>query len=148
MNKCVKSFLKISFKKGTCLYVINYNIWKYFSISFYYPIKISCYSLDFLFFFSTWFSFLNSACTYFQALSLSVGSSRNQCSLLSLSMPLRIDPHPVTWIYITSICCNFHLYIYKCRRCKRHGFDSWVRKIPWKREWQPTPVFLSRKFRG
>ena len=24
----------------------------------------------------------------------------------------------------------------------RHGFDPWVRKIPWRREWQPTPVFL------
>ena len=22
------------------------------------------------------------------------------------------------------------------------GFDHWVRKIPWRREWQPTPVFL------
>ena len=22
------------------------------------------------------------------------------------------------------------------------GFDHWVRKIPWKRAWQPTPVFL------
>ena len=22
------------------------------------------------------------------------------------------------------------------------GFDSWVRKIPWRREWLPTPVFL------
>ena len=30
----------------------------------------------------------------------------------------------------------------KCRRHKRHGFDSWVRKIPWKRIWQPTQVFL------
>ena len=28
------------------------------------------------------------------------------------------------------------------RRCKRHGFDPWVGKIPWRREWQPTPVFL------
>ena len=25
---------------------------------------------------------------------------------------------------------------------KRCGFDPWVRKIPWRREWQPTPVFL------
>ena len=25
---------------------------------------------------------------------------------------------------------------------KRHGFDPGVRKIPWKRAWQPTPVFL------
>ena len=24
---------------------------------------------------------------------------------------------------------------------KRHGFDPWVRKIPWSRAWQPTPVF-------
>jgi len=22
------------------------------------------------------------------------------------------------------------------------GFDLWVRKIPWRREWVPTPVFL------
>ena len=36
----------------------------------------------------------------------------------------------------------------QCRRCKRFGFDSSVRKIPWSRKWQPTPVFLSGKFRG
>ena len=23
----------------------------------------------------------------------------------------------------------------------RHMFDPWVRKIPWRRKWQPTPVF-------
>ena len=27
----------------------------------------------------------------------------------------------------------------QCRRCKRPGFDPWVRKIPWRRAWQPTP---------
>ena len=26
------------------------------------------------------------------------------------------------------------------------GFDPWVRKIPWSRKWQPTPVFLPGKF--
>ena len=25
---------------------------------------------------------------------------------------------------------------------RRWGFDPWVRKIPWRRAWQPTPVFL------
>ena len=30
-----------------------------------------------------------------------------------------------------------------CRRHKRHGFDLWARKIPRRRAWQPTPVFLS-----
>ena len=24
----------------------------------------------------------------------------------------------------------------------RFGLDPWVRKIPWRRAWQPTPVFL------
>ena len=23
------------------------------------------------------------------------------------------------------------------------SFDLWVRKIPWRRKWQPTPVFLA-----
>ena len=36
----------------------------------------------------------------------------------------------------------------QCRRRRRHGFDPWVRKIPWKRAWQPTPVFLPRKCLG
>ena len=31
------------------------------------------------------------------------------------------------------------------RRCE---FHLWVRKIPWRREWQPTPVFLPRKSHG
>ena len=29
----------------------------------------------------------------------------------------------------------------QCRRHKRHRFDPWVVKIPWRREWQPTLVF-------
>ena len=28
------------------------------------------------------------------------------------------------------------------------GFDPWVAKIPWKREWQSTPVFLPGEFHG
>ena len=28
------------------------------------------------------------------------------------------------------------------------GFNSWVRKIPWKRKWQPTPVFLLGESHG
>ena len=32
------------------------------------------------------------------------------------------------------------------RRCKRHRFDPWVRMIPWRRKWQPTPVFLPGEF--
>ena len=28
------------------------------------------------------------------------------------------------------------------------GFDPWARKIPWRREWQPTPVFWPGKSHG
>ena len=34
------------------------------------------------------------------------------------------------------------------RRCKRHGFDPWVRKMPWRRKWQPTPILLPGKSHG
>ena len=37
---------------------------------------------------------------------------------------------------------------YLCRRCRRHGFNPWVGKIPWRRAWQPTPVFLSGRSHG
>ena len=33
----------------------------------------------------------------------------------------------------------------QCCRCKGHGFNPWVRKITWRRKWQPTPVFLPRE---
>ena len=36
--------------------------------------------------------------------------------------------------------------ICQCRRLKRCRFSSWVGKIPWRRKWQPTPVFLPGKF--
>ena len=32
--------------------------------------------------------------------------------------------------------------ICQCWRHKRSGFNPWVRKVPWRREWQLTPVFL------
>ena len=34
---------------------------------------------------------------------------------------------------------------YQCRRC---SFDPWVGKIPWRRAWPPTPVFLPGKSTG
>jgi len=36
----------------------------------------------------------------------------------------------------------------QCRRHKRHRFDPWVRKIPWRREWLPAPVFLLGEIHG
>ena len=36
----------------------------------------------------------------------------------------------------------------QCRRCQRCRFNLQVGKIPWRRKWQPTPVFLPGKFHG
>ena len=33
----------------------------------------------------------------------------------------------------------------QCRRCR---FNSWLREIPWRRKWQPTPLFLPGKSHG
>ena len=32
--------------------------------------------------------------------------------------------------------------------CRRPRFNPWVRKIPWRRSWQPTPGFLPVEFHG
>ena len=34
------------------------------------------------------------------------------------------------------------------RRHKRHGFDSWDEKIPWRRKWQAIPVFMPGESHG
>ena len=33
-------------------------------------------------------------------------------------------------------------------QCRRRGCDSWITKIPWRRKWLPTPVFLPGKSHG
>ena len=33
-------------------------------------------------------------------------------------------------------------------QCRRQGFNAWVRKIPWRRNWHPTPVLLPRESHG
>ena len=35
--------------------------------------------------------------------------------------------------------------VYQCRRCR---FNHWVGKIPQRKKWEPTPVFLPRKSHG
>ena len=36
----------------------------------------------------------------------------------------------------------------QCRRHRKCGFDLWVSKIPWRRKWQPTPIFLPGESQG
>ena len=48
------------------------------------------------------------------------------------------DIEGFSWCLSGKIVCQY-------RRC---GFDPWVGKIPWRRKWQPTPVFLPGKSHG
>jgi len=36
----------------------------------------------------------------------------------------------------------------QCRRLKRLELNPWVGKIPWRRVWQPTPVYLPGESHG
>ena len=52
-----------------------------------------------------------------------------------------MDRYPV-------FCTNGKESACHCRRHKRREFDPSVWKVPWRREWQPTPVFLPGDARG
>ena len=52
-------------------------------------------------------------------------------SLPSLSLPEELP----SWLSTKESTCQ-------CKRCRRSRFDPWVWKIPSRRKWQPTPVFL------
>ena len=38
--------------------------------------------------------------------------------------------------------------VFQCRIHERHRFNPWVRKIPWRKAQQPTPVFLPGESHG
>ena len=49
------------------------------------------------------------------------------------------------WASLVAQWQRIHL---QCRRGRRLRFDPWVRKIPWRKKWQPTPVFSSGESHG
>ena len=83
-------------------------------------------------------------------------------SFLPLSLPLPVFPLPfLPWTLSSFLLFLIILYLWgfaggasgkesvcQCRRCRRCEFDPWVRKIPWRRKWQPTPVFLPGESHG
>ena len=66
--------------------------------------------------------------------------------ILNVQATLFLPPGIFTWIHTFSGGLPRWLKvkesICQCRRHGRRGFDPWVWKIPWRRKWQPTPVFL------
>ena len=74
-------------------------------------------------------------------------------SVKSLFKYFNVIQHP----YLSS-SCYYHISAFwgfrwfsgkeSAYQWRRHRFNPWVRKIPWKRKWQPTPVFSPWKSHG
>ena len=61
--------------------------------------------------------------------------------IIQVSPPQLLDPRHCLSFLVAQMVKNL-------LQCRRYGFKPWIRKIPWKREWQSTPVFLPGKFHG
>ena len=63
--------------------------------------------------------------------------------------PLKVTQGPRTlWKDLPSLCTRWLSGKEPTHQCRRGGFDPWVGKIPCRKKWQPTPVFLCGKFHG
>ena len=75
------------------------------------------------------------------------------------TLPRKSVLHPSYSIFLHSTCSAFFFLTFFSQvslvvksplpiQETRWGFDPWARKIPWRRAWQPTPVFSSGKSHG
>ena len=80
-----------------------------------------------------------------------------QCGIAPLGPPAPrgakfSDTHALSHNVLFGICyATYTLWPHgkeSACQCRRHGFDPWSRKIPWRRKWQPTPVFLPGESHG
>ena len=77
---------------------------------------------------------------------LKKGKTRSDpCNLLNAKMaPLHILKIENSWFGLPWSLSGKETACH-CQRCRRWELDPWVRKIPCRRKWQPTPVFLPKK---
>ena len=86
-------------------------------------------------------------CSLFSIMS----KKKNHDTYLNLEISLKNANHHLTMqdATITNWEAHTHTHTHKQgtpgRRCR---FDPWVGKIPWRKKWQPTLVFLLGKFHG
>ena len=76
----------------------------------------------------------------FQVLSLFLWVEKDSTEISTIK-PFWGISQVTQWLKKKKITCQ-------CRRHKRCRFNPWVRKMPWSRKWQPTPIFFPGKFHG
>ena len=88
------------------------------------------------------------------ALSLSFSHNSALAQPCSLSPTWLLPVHRVGffWLNLTQSIplelCWWLRWYRTCLPCRRPRFNPWVGKIPWRSEWQPTPVFLPGESHG
>ena len=75
--------------------------------------------------------------TYYSTRKFSLAS---QTGLIKIDLIICYEGFPV--------CASGKEPTFPYRRCKRHRFDCCIGKIPWRRQWQPIPVFLPGESHG
>jgi len=66
-----------------------------------------------------------------------------------LKLPISCVSSQGYFIHILSLSVKkFQTVKNFCLQCRRPWFSPWVRKIPWRREWLLTLVFLPEEFHG
>ena len=67
-------------------------------------------------------------------------------TIMSIGSPITLSLfffNPYTFLHV-----HWYRAVCQCRKRKRHGFDPWARKIPWRKAWQPTLIFLPGESHG
>ena len=87
------------------------------------------------------FTYSSASCipilTYYSTRKFSLAS---QTGLIKIDLIICYEGFPV--------CASGKEPTFPYRRCKRHRFDCCIGKIPWRRQWQPIPVFLPGESHG
>ena len=82
----------------------------------------------------------------FRGFLLPEGYSTN--CLAGRARPFTLWPQSTVSAFFSTLAPNVPIDNSCPMQCRRPGFDPWVRKIPWRKEWLPTPKLLPGEFLG
>ena len=76
------------------------------------------------------------------------GVARVGHNLVTKPPPLPHEWCCCKWDFASKVTLVVKKTVCQCRRRQRCRFSPWVRKVPWRRKWQPTSEFLPGEFHG